>query len=82
LSLLDTRDYYKPFDHPWMFDYYSQQNQMHWFPEDVPLHNDVTDCQTMTDEEQERKGGGGGKRGGGLGVCLRPGRQPAAICRM
>ena len=52
MSLLDTRDYYKPFDHPWMFDYYSQQNQMHWFPEDVPLHNDVKDWQKMTDEEK------------------------------
>jgi len=52
LSLRSTRDYYKPFDHPWMFDYYSQQNQMHWFPEDVPLHNDVKDWQTMTDEEK------------------------------
>ena len=52
MSLLDTRDYYKPFDHPWMFDYYSQQNQMHWFPEDVPLHNDIKDWQTMTDEEK------------------------------
>tara|TARA_A100000172_G_scaffold38032_1_gene23202 strand:- start:6123 stop:7067 length:945 start_codon:yes stop_codon:yes gene_type:complete len=35
-----------------MFDYYSQQNQMHWFPEDVPLHNDVKDWQTMTGEEK------------------------------
>ena len=52
MSLRGTRDYYKPFDHPWMFDYYSQQNQMHWFPEDVPLHNDVKDWQTMTDEEK------------------------------
>ncbi len=52
MSLLGTRDYYKPFDHPWMFDYYSQQNQMHWFPEDVPLHNDVKDWQTMTNEEK------------------------------
>jgi ribonucleoside-diphosphate reductase beta chain len=52
VSLLGTRDYYKPFDHPWMFDYYSQQNQMHWFPEDVPLHNDVKDWQTMTAEEK------------------------------
>ena len=52
MSLRSTRDYYKPFDHPWMFDYYSQQNQMHWFPEDVPLHNDVKDWQTMTDEEK------------------------------
>ena len=52
MSLRGTRDYYKPFDHPWMFDYYSQQNQMHWFPEDVPLHNDVKDWQTMTAEEK------------------------------
>tara|TARA_E500000331_G_scaffold180237_1_gene173601 strand:- start:3477 stop:4448 length:972 start_codon:yes stop_codon:yes gene_type:complete len=52
MSLLGTRDYYKPFDHPWMFDYYSQQNQMHWFPEDVPLHNDVKDWQTMAEEEK------------------------------
>ena len=52
MSLLGTRDYYKPFDHPWMFDYYSQQNQMHWFPEDVPLHNDVKDWQTMTAKEK------------------------------
>ena len=52
MSLLGTRDYYKPFEHPWMFDYYSQQNQMHWFPEDVPLHNDVKDWQTMTAKEK------------------------------
>ena len=52
MSLLSTRDYYKPFDYPWMFDYYSQQNQMHWFPEDVPLHNDVKDWQDMNSEEK------------------------------
>ena len=52
MSLRSTREYYKPFDHPWMYDYYSQQNQMHWFPEDVPLHNDVKDWQTMTAEEK------------------------------
>ncbi len=52
MSLLSTRDYYKPFDHPWMFDYYVQQNQMHWFPEDVPLHTDVKDWQDMTETEK------------------------------
>ena len=30
-----------------MFDYYVQQNQMMWLPEDVPLHNDVKDWQDM-----------------------------------
>ena len=52
MSLLATREYYKPFDHPWMFDYYSQQNQMHWFPEDVPLHNDVKDWQDLSENEK------------------------------
>ena len=52
MSLLKTREYYKPFDHPWMFDYYVQQNQMHWMPEDVPLHNDVKDWNDMTSEEK------------------------------
>ena len=52
MSLLKTRSYYKPFDDPWMFDYYVQQNQMHWLPEDVPLHNDVKDWQDMEDSEK------------------------------
>ena len=47
MSLLSTRDYYKPFDYPYMFDYYVQQNQMMWLPEDVPLHNDVKDWQDI-----------------------------------
>jgi len=52
VSLLKTREYYKPFDHPWMFDYYVQQNQMHWMPEDVPLHNDVKDWNDMAPAER------------------------------
>jgi ribonucleoside-diphosphate reductase beta chain len=52
VSLLATRNYYKPFDHPWMFDYYVEQNQMHWFPEDVPLHNDVKDWQELDTNEK------------------------------
>ena len=52
MSLLDSRSYYKPFDHPWMFDYYVQQNQMHWFPEDVPLHTDVKDWAELEDYEK------------------------------
>ena len=30
MSLLRTRNYYKPFEYPWMFDYCRLQNQMHW----------------------------------------------------
>ena len=52
MSLTGTREYYKPFDYPWMFDYYVQQNQMHWFPEDVPLHTDVKDWQELKEDEK------------------------------
>jgi ribonucleoside-diphosphate reductase beta chain len=52
MSLLKTREYYKPFDYPWMYDYYKLQNQMHWMPESVPLHTDVKDWQDITDKEK------------------------------
>jgi ribonucleoside-diphosphate reductase beta chain len=52
MSLLTTRDYYKPFEYPWMFDYYVLQNQMHWMPESVPLHTDVKDWQELTPTEK------------------------------
>ena len=52
MSLLSNRDYYKPFDHQWMFDYYVQQNQMHWLPESVPLHTDIKDWQDLSDSEK------------------------------
>ena len=37
-NLLEERTYYKPFEYPWAFDYYIIQNQLHWLPEDVPMH--------------------------------------------
>ena len=52
MSLLKTRDHYKPFDYPWMYDYYKLQNQMHWMPESVPLHTDVKDWQDITKKEK------------------------------
>lgn len=42
-TLLDTRDYYKPFDHTWAYTYAEEQNKMAWLPEEVPLHRDVQD---------------------------------------
>jgi ribonucleoside-diphosphate reductase beta chain len=52
MSLLSKREYYKPFDHQWMFDYYVLQNQMHWMPESVPLHTDVKDWQELSNDEK------------------------------
>ena len=53
MSLLKTRDYYKPFDYSWMFEYYDLQNRMHWHPMSVPLHTDVKDWnERLTDSEK------------------------------
>lgn len=46
MGLLDQRSYYKPFAYPWAFQAYHLQQQMHWLPEEVPLHEDVKDWQT------------------------------------
>ena len=43
MPLLIPRAHYKPFEYPWAFDYYLQQNQVIWLPEEVPLHEDVKD---------------------------------------
>ena len=43
MSLLKSREYYKPFQYPWAFEAYDQQQKMHWLPSEVPLAEDVRD---------------------------------------
>jgi len=42
-GIMATRDFYKPFNYPRAFEYYNEQQKMHWLPEEVPLHTDVSD---------------------------------------
>ncbi len=42
-NLLESRDYYKPFDYPWAYDAYKMQLKMNWIPEEASLHSDVQD---------------------------------------
>ncbi len=42
-NLLEEREYYKPFNYPWAFEYYQKQQQMHWMPAEVPLADDLRD---------------------------------------
>ena len=54
MSVLLARDNYKPFEYGWAFDAYQKQQQVHWLPQEVPLHNDVRDWnRKLTKEEQE-----------------------------
>lgn len=41
--LTETREYYKPFEYPWAFEYYKTQQHMHWLPNEVPLADDLKD---------------------------------------
>lgn len=42
-NLLESRDYYKPFDYMWAYEGWLMQQKMHWLPEEVPLYEDVKD---------------------------------------
>lgn len=53
MSLLTERTNYKPFDYPFAFDAFKIQNQMAWLPEEVPLHDDVSDWNhKLSDKEK------------------------------
>ena len=43
MSLLNTKRIYKPFQYPWAYDAWLQQQRIHWIPEEVPLADDVSD---------------------------------------
>ena len=43
MTLTEHRDYYRPFSYPWAFEYYHQQQQMHWLPNEIPLAEDISD---------------------------------------
>lgn len=42
-TLLGSRDYWKPLAYPWAFDGYLAMQKMHWLPDEIPLHEDVSD---------------------------------------
>jgi len=37
MSLTKPRNTYKPFEFPWAYDYWKQQQQSHWLPDEVPM---------------------------------------------
>lgn len=42
-SLLTPRAFYKPFEYPQYFEYFTKQNQAHWMPTEVPMEKDIID---------------------------------------
>lgn len=52
--LTQTREYYKPFQYPWAYEFYKAQQKMHWAPEEVPLADDIKDYnQKLTPENRK-----------------------------
>lgn len=43
MSLFETRQAYKPFEYPWAYEAYKDQQRMHWLPDEVPMADDVRD---------------------------------------
>lgn len=43
LTVCDPKGFYKPFKYPFAFEAYKLQSQMHWLPDEVPLHDDIKD---------------------------------------
>lgn len=53
-SILEPRNFYKPFEYPEAFDFYEMHEKMHWLPEEVPLHQDVLDWKhKLTEGERQ-----------------------------
>lgn len=41
MSLLNSKQIFKPFKYPWAYQAWKKQQQLHWLPEEVPLSEDV-----------------------------------------
>jgi len=52
-QLLTPNPVYKPFNYPWAYEAWLQQQRIHWLPEEVPLADDVKDWrQKLSDSER------------------------------
>jgi ribonucleoside-diphosphate reductase beta chain len=53
MSLIDRRDFYKPFEYQEAFDFYLDQQRSHWLADEVPLASDLNDWkQKLTESEK------------------------------
>ena len=53
MSLLDAKPIYKPFNYPWAYEAWLQQQRIHWLPEEVPMGDDVKDWKHIITQEEK-----------------------------
>ncbi len=52
-SLLEARDYYKPFAYPWAYEAYKVMQSIHWLPHEAPMALDVNHWNTVLTEKEK-----------------------------
>lgn len=52
MTLLKAKPIYKPFDYPWAYEAWLQQQRIHWLPEEVPMGDDVKDWRNNITENE------------------------------
>jgi ribonucleoside-diphosphate reductase beta chain len=53
MSIIDPRNYYKPFEYQTAFDYYKDQHRAHWLADEVPLASDLNDWKLKLTESEK-----------------------------
>lgn len=52
MSLLEGRNYYKPFKYPQFYKRWDIHEKSHWLPSEVPMHDDVNDWNNRLNDNQ------------------------------
>lgn len=52
-SLLEPRNFFKPFDYPKAYEIWELQEQLHWLPGEVPMADDVKDWHTVLNANEK-----------------------------
>jgi ribonucleoside-diphosphate reductase beta chain len=53
MSIIDPRNYYKPFEYQQAFDFYKDQHRVHWLADEVPLASDLNDWKLKLTEPEK-----------------------------
>jgi len=52
-NIFRQRESYRPFKYEWAYEMFKEHEKMHWTSEEIPLHEDVKDWQTVLTEDEK-----------------------------
>jgi len=53
MSIIEIRNFYKPFEYQTAFDFYKDQHRAHWLADEVPLASDLNDWKLKLTESEK-----------------------------